>query len=190
MAGLFQLVRRPRTRQTTEIIKQELLTSYNKMRPSLQTAMNKELRNRGWRGHLPKIYTKVHISGRTYLVEVRVDRRTKAGKIFWWVDQGTMDEGNPATTYPIEPVTADFLQFMVPYQPQTIPASGSLSYNPGGEPQTVHTMHVNHPGIVPRHFSQAVLKVMKDRRNTKGFYRVTENAYRRGFRKAKKAGQI
>lgn len=190
MAILFDLVRRPRTRQTTAAIAQELLTTYQGMEPDIQADYNKELDSRGWKGQKPKIKLNVIVSGNRYVIEVKTDTRNIANRIFRWVDVGTMDEGDPNTTYPIDAVNVDYMTFDVPYQPQTYPPDGQLYYDPSEPVHTVRTAHVDHPGIKPRHFSQAVKARYKDRTYRKGFYRKTENAYRRGFRKAKRMGQL
>jgi hypothetical protein len=188
VAVLFKMVRRPRTRKTPEDIRKELRKAYEYiMWPAIEADLKQEVA--GWQNQ-PTFKFHMRISGRMYLVDVRVDRRTKAGKIFVWVDLGTMDEGNPATTYPIDAVNVPKMVFDVPYQPMTMPTPPDvLNYNPAAPIQTIATAHVDHPGIVPRRISERTFKKYRDRRNRKGFYRVTENAYRRGFRKVFRLGR-
>lgn len=189
MAMALKLIRRPRTRKTPEIIRRELRAAYAGMANDIERAFQKWFSSHDWRVS-PKVIVRIRVTGRTYVVSVHIDRRSKDGKIFFWVDLGTMDEGDPATTYPIEPINAPLLVFDVPYQPKSMPSDGVLNYDPSAEPRTLRMRHVDHPGIKPRHISQEILAVFKDRKNRRGFYRITENAYRRGFRRAKKAGQV
>lgn len=191
MGVMFDLIRRPRTRNTTAIIRQELEQAYRGMESDVQADYKEELESRGWKGQIPTIKLDVSVSGERYTVGVKIDSNVRANQIFLWVDRGTMDEGDPATTYSIDAVNVDYMTFDVPYQPQTMPPPEiELNYDPSEPVHTIRTAHVDHPGIKPRHFSQAVKARYKDRRYRKGFYRVTENAYRRGFRKAKRMGQL
>lgn len=184
MVVAFKLIRRPRTRQTPAIIKRELEKAYRQiLLPHIKDVLQKELFD--WKLK-PQFRFKIQISGKRYLVQVIVNTETHAGKVFMWVDRGTADEGSPGTTYPIDPVNAPALVFDVPYQPKTLPpVPPGLGYDLNEPSKTISIGHVDHPGIRPRRISEKMRKKVNNRRNRKGFYRVTENAYRRGFRKIK-----
>lgn len=179
MTLVMSLIRRPRTRIMRPVIKRELVNAYQPFKTMIPADFRKELE--GW-ASFPEFKVKIKVTGKSYSVTVHVDRRTKMGKIFWWVDQGTGLDGPKHATYVIEPVNADFLQFSVPYQPNTLPKE-PLRYNPGDSPHVVRSLHIDHPGIQARHISTKIMKKYRDRRNRQGFYRVTENAYRRGYRR-------
>lgn len=185
MPVLFDLVRKPRTRLTPNIIRDEIRKAYEtQLWPYVKQEMERPLQ--GW-AVMPEFKHKVSVSGRRYSFSVSVDRRTKMGKIYWWVDQGTGLEGPSGTTYVIEPVEAPVLRFQVPYQPSTFPPT-PLRYTPGPSERWITSGHIDHPGIQARNFSEQAYNKFKDRGNVKGWYRITENAYRRGFRKARKMG--
>lgn len=179
MAVMFELVRRPRTRIMRPVIRRELLQAYQPFKTMIPADIIKELQ--GWKAY-PEITVRIKVSGKRYTVSVHIDKRTKMGKIYWWVDQGTGLDGPQHSTYVIEPVVADFLQFDVPYQPNTMPTE-PLRYNPNEPSHTMRSLHIDHPGIQARNISEKVMRKYRDRKNRQGFYRVTENAYRRGYRR-------
>lgn len=179
MAVTMKLVRRPRTRQTPAEMRGHITASYNTLATAIIADFDAVVA--GWRNR-PVFMRVVHVTGVQYYIEIKVDRRTKAGKIFWWVDRGTGLHGPSGATYPIDAVNVEYMTFVVPYIPVTIPPTG-LDYNPMAEPRWVKTTHIDHPGIKPRRISARIMKKYKDRKFTGGFYRVTENAYRRAFRR-------
>lgn len=186
MATILSLIRRPRTRQMWPVIKQELQEAYcDILLPAVVAKYAEIAQFNKWAGK-PEIKMRTRISGQRYLVQFHVDIRTRLGKIFMWVDKGTGLEGPKHSEYLIVPKNAEYLAFDVPYHPYTYPPE-ALRYDPNAPSAFIKTQEVHHPGIQARRFSEQVLKWAKDRYNTKGFYRVTENAYRRGFRKVQRA---
>lgn len=183
MTTMMRLVRRPRTREMQDEIKKELQNSYKSIVwPALKADLEAQIATWNLK---PNFKYRINIRQKMYSFEVYVDRRTKAGQIYWWVDQGTGLEGPSKATYSIDAINAPILEFVVPYQPKTYPPV-SLRYDPMGPPTHVKVTHVDHPGIQARKFSEIAVAKCKDRSNSKGFYRVTENAYRRAFRKYSK----
>jgi len=184
MVGTLKLVRRPITRAFSLAIKNEILTAYNtQLAPYVKKTLEVQIKD--W-SSMPNFVIKAYASRNMYVFEVRVDMRTKMGQIYKWVDKGTGTKGPTGQPHAIMPINADFLQFTVPYQPKTYPPDGSVDYDVGAPEHVVRTGIVKDQAIKPRKFTEEAIKVFKDRRNTKGWYRITENAYRRGFRKAKK----
>jgi len=178
MGMVLKLERRPRTRQTPHEMRGEMHDAYDVMGTNVIADLDAEV---AAFTDPPKFKCNVIITENRYVLTITVDRRTKAGRVFWWVDKGTGLYGESGTMYSIEPIEADYLSFVIPYMPLTIPPDG-LNYDPLAEPKFIRTQHVDAPGIKPRKISEGVLKKYKDRKNTKGFYRTTENAYRRAFR--------
>lgn len=181
---VLKLVRRPSSRAFSQAIKDEIISAYKtQLAPYVQKVLLGQIS--GWKSK-PDFVIKVYASRNQYIFEVRVDMRTTMGKIYVWVDRGTGSEGPTGQPHPIDPVQAPFLQFTVPYQPATYPPDGVLNYDPAAPERVIRTLHVKDQAIKPRRFTEEAIKKFKDRHNTKGWYRITENAYRRGFRKAKK----
>lgn len=179
MAVTMKLVRRPRTRKTPAEMRGHITIAYNALATKIVADFDAKVM--GWRNR-PVFTQIVSVTGKQYFIKIKVDLRTKAGKIFRWVDKGTGLHGERGATYPIDAVNVDYMTFTVPYIPVTMPPSG-LDYNPMAEPRWVKVSHIDHPGIKPRLISAAIMKKYKDRKFTGGFYRVTENAYRRAFRR-------
>jgi hypothetical protein len=167
-----------------DIIKKELQAAYTGiMWPAMRADFEAQIAT--W-NIKPEFKYRINIRQNRYSFEVYVDRRTKAGQVYWWVDQGTGLEGPNRAPYSIDAKNVPFLQFDVPYQPKSFPPV-PLRYDPMSPLQHIKVTHVNHPGIQARKFSDQALAKYKDRSNSKGFYRVTENAYRRAFRKYSKS---
>lgn len=178
MGLVMKLERRPRTRQTPAAMRGEIRASYDRMGRNVTADLDAEVAGFD---NPPTFNYAVIVTEKRYTLNVTVDRRTKAGKIFWWIDRGTGLYGETRSTYSIDPIEADFLSFDVPHIPITLPPGG-LDYDPMAEPKWIRIGHVDHPGIKPRKISEGVTKKYKDRKYGKGFYRVTENSYRRAFR--------
>lgn len=175
----MKLIRRPRTRVTTRAVRKEIKAAYNVVGNDVIRDLNAMIA--GW-STKPKFQKKVFISakrGGQWRLEIRVDRRTRGGKRFTWVDQGTGLYGRRKRRYPIRPKRKKALSFRVPHRPKTLAPGQAM---PSGQAKTVVTQLVMHPGIRPRKFTARTVKKYSNRMNRKGFYRRTENAARRGFR--------
>ena len=134
----------------------------------------------------PEFKFKVHMGKRVWRLKVYVDRRTRAGKIYTWVDKGTGERGG-GKAYDIYPKKADILSFHVPYKPKTLPKSvGGTAppnygpVNPGPEADLL-LMHVHALGIRPRNFTAELKERMKDRTNTDGLKMRVDAAIKRGL---------
>lgn len=186
MPVIMQLERWPRTRKTPQLIREELERSYASiMWPAMEKDFKKDVSD--WVDP-PRFYYTMSVSGRLYRFQARVDARTRGGKHYVWVDQGTIDKGDKSGPGKVVTVkNAPFMVFTTPYQPKTIPETG-VTYDINAPRQfhkrKVVTMH----GIKPREFSKKILAKYKDRSNPQGFYLVTKNAYRRAFRRIPKTG--
>ena len=136
----------------------------------------------GWAEKPRFRYTSVPRKGALFAHIVRVDRSTPGGQHWWWVNYGTGEDGPQNAPYPIQPVQAPALKFVVPYQPKTIPPAG-LGYNPSAPRETVITQYVEHPGIRARDWSTALFKKYTDRHERYGFYQVIKRAGARAWAK-------
>ena len=181
----LRLVRRPRpaTVQHKEILDQ--------VGPELEDIAEdsiKELQSdvADWKTK-PLFKSKVHVGKRVWRIKVYVDRRTRAGKIYTWVDKGTGERGG-GKAYDIFPKNPNgLLSFDVPYKPKSSPkvVPGALSpnfgnVNPGPEAH-LRLGHVHAKGIRPRNFTEELRVRLKDRKNTKGLKMRIDAAIKRGI---------
>jgi hypothetical protein len=177
----MRLIRKPRTRGMNIIIRWELRRAYKtRLTPAIIEKYYDVAKLHLWDDE-PKFKVRIRIRRSQILVNVVLAKHHKGSQIFRYVDEGTMNEGDPNTTYPI--VASDPskpLTFTVPYQPLTYPPDG-LGYDISAPQEQIVAFVVHHPGIKPRRFSEEVKEWIKDRTNPDGFYRITENAYRRAF---------
>jgi len=138
----------------------------------------------------PEIKTEVKITKKRWQIKTKIDRRTRAGKRFWWVSAGTGLYGPKHRAYIIRPRRARALRFHLPHKPITLPAASytkrARALEPQGPEETVFTQKVTAPGIRPRNFHVRLQQHYNDRHWTGGFYRRSENAARRGLRKGRK----
>lgn len=139
--------------------------------------------------HQPKFSSKATVSDKKWQLEVKVNRREKAGKIYNWVDQGTAARGNvPGQPYPIVPKKKNkkgMLEFWMPHSPKTMP-NPEIPGFPSNEPlHLVRTPAVMHPGIYPRNFT-TVLKDKLKSGKPGSFRNVVEAAVKRALRKISK----
>jgi len=181
---VLKLVRRPRTREAQILIRKELRKELKYYYTYFPRELNKQLA--GWK-QKPTFKVRINIGAKVHTVEVRVDRRTRIGKIFGYVDQGTGIDGPKGQPYPIEPVNADMLIFDVPYQPATLPVE-PLRYNPNAPETTVTSLGLMHPGIQKRDFTGKVREPVDKRSGVPSFRRRCDKAYRKGMREASKLG--
>lgn len=89
-------------------------------------------------------------------------------------------KGGGQGMYP-RPGGAKLLQFVVPYQPGTLPVA-TLRYNPGAPPKFITKVKLMHPGIQYRGFSIKIKAKFENTAYSKGIYKVTKDAYDRAFR--------
>jgi hypothetical protein len=142
---------------------------------------------------LAEFKSKVHVGKRVWRIQVYVDRRTRAGKIYTWVDLGTGERGG-GEAYDIFPKNAPVLSFHVPYvpksEPKSVPGVTSPNFgpvNPGPEANLALT-HVIAPGIRPRNFTEELRVRMKDRKNTDGLKMRIDAAIKRGIYRIGRSG--
>lgn len=135
----------------------------------------------------PLFKSDVHVGKRVWRIKVYVDKRTRAGKVYNWVDKGTGERGG-GKAYDIFPKEPDgLLSFDVPYEPKTdpkiVPGVAPPDFgvvNPGPEGHLALT-HVRAPGIRPRNFTAELFARMSDRKNTDGLKMRIDAAIKRGI---------
>lgn len=134
----------------------------------------------------PQFKSKIHVGKRVWRIQVYVDRRTRAGKIYTWVDKGTGERGG-GKPYDIWPKNAPLLSFDVPYapksEPKVVPGTPPPNYGPvnPGPPAHLALTHVLAKGIRPRNFTAELTARMKDRSNKDGFKMRIDAAIKRGL---------
>lgn len=137
-----------------------------------------------WRNK-PRFIAKVIVRPGLIMVSVQADRRSKAGKIFVWVDRGTGIHGPKKRPYIIKPKNKPYLKFRTNYLAKTAPvAKGATSAKVNVGPGVsigpwVQTLKVVHPGIEARRITEAARNSLKP-----SFRRRVENAIRRGLYRA------
>ena len=194
MAIILNMLRRPRlsTVQHAEILA-EVKPALEKLAADTVKELQKDISE--WETQ-PEFRSEVKITKKQWKFAIKVDRRSKAGKIYTWVDRGTGERGDDPSgrAYDIFPKYADVLSFDVPYVPKTepyaVPGVPVIDYgavNPGPEAHLALPM-VHAPGIRPRHFTKYRVAILKDRSNNKGFKRTLDNAMKRGVRRIGKRG--
>lgn len=134
--------------------------------------------------HKPTFTSKITVSKGKWQMVIKYDARTRAGKVYRYVDEGTgMAGGYREDRYVIRPKKAKALHFFTPFIPKTqgrsgVPPMSSLM------PEAEHFRQaVLHPGIDPRHFNKELFEHLKSRRPG-SFRNVTEAAVKRGFRRS------
>lgn len=186
----IKLVRRPRSpkRMHNEVLN-EIRPTFEQLGDRMITRLNRDVAS--WRNK-PEFKRKVIVNTKRWQLTITTDRRTKAGKIWTWVDEGTGERGDdPAgEAYDIYPKHKKALAFNLPHIPKTIPAVlGGLDIpgivlSSGNEDQThVVRKHVHALGITPRHFSKSLKDEMKQRTRPGAFRSVTEAAIKRALRR-------
>jgi hypothetical protein len=135
----------------------------------------------------PQFWCKYAVGWDKWWVKFGVDKRTKIGRIYEWVNEGTATYvgGDP---YPIVPVNAQVLAFKIPHYPKTLPGFAGVGpfvvLDQGTVEQTdVRTKKVMHRGIRPRYFTKSLKRELSERGRVGGFRSVTDAAVKRGFRK-------
>ncbi len=185
----MKLIWRPRAlRRMTTSIRNEVRASWKLSAAAAVRTLEEDIAD--W-DEKPRFITKVVVSKKKWLMRISVDRRTKIGKIYMWVDEGTGLWGPKKAEYPILPVHAKALAFPVPYFPKTKrgttvrPTSPVVDYTGVNlEQHDVVVGGVMHPGITPRNFTDSLRKFMRDPTLVGGLKSITEAAVKRGFRKA------
>ncbi len=187
MPVIMELKRVPRTRPMYRAMVDEVRKEYEHLADDIIDDLYQML---GTWVNKPKVKKRIVVGRKRWAISLRVDGRTKSGQIFNYVDKGTGLWGKRHREYPIRPVHAKALAFTVPYNPKTLPPSYvtrlSRNVRAAGVPERVVTQFVLHTGIRPRRFTERLKRKYGNRKESKGFYRRTENAARRGLRRAGK----
>jgi len=189
----LKLVRKPRP---STVQHQEILDQVDEEMRSIAEDSIAELESdiSDWETQ-PDFKSDVHVGKRVWRLKVYVDRRTKAGKIYTWVDKGTGERGG-GEKYDIVPKKAPLLSFDVPYQPKTepkvVPGVSPPDFgpvNPGPEAHLALPI-VQAPGIRPRNFTAELMARLKDRTNTDGMKMRIDAAIKRGIYRIGKEGRV
>lgn len=128
-----------------------------------------------------------YAAGKVWWIRFGYDRRTKAGRIYTYVDRGTASYAG-GSPYTIRPRRASALSFVVPHKPKTTP--GIVGVGPGivrapgvVQQARVVTKKVTHPGVRPRNFQESLRDGLADRQKPGGFKSVTDAAVKRALRR-------
>lgn len=137
----------------------------------------------------PKFTKKFTIKRTLLAVDVTVDKRTKAGKIFTYVSGGTGKWGKSARPYKIRAKTRNGIPGKLKFQTNYIPKTEAVRPNARIAKANVgpgvavgpwrQADEVEHPGIEPRNFVDVAVNGLQP-----SFRRRIENAIRRAVRRA------
>lgn len=137
----------------------------------------------------PKFTKKLTIRRTLLAVDVTVDKRTKAGKIFTYVSGGTGKWGKNARPYKIRAKTRNGVPGKLKFQTNYIPKTEAVKPNAHIAKANVgpgvaigpwrQADEVEHPGIEPRHFVEVAVNGLQP-----SFRKRIENAIRRAVRRA------
>ena len=166
-----RLVRSPR--------RKSMLADYKRTKSVMRKAMEDhaktvkaefEVATADWQNQ-PRFIVRTTISPTEIRLTVRPDARTKAARIFGYVDKGTKP-------HIIRPVKAKALRFQWggpgSYRPKTAPAAQPLRLNSGAALETVFSQEVHHPGNEARLISERIERTTQPK-----FRRTVENTFRR-----------
>ena len=180
----LKLVRRPRP---PTVQHQEILDQVGPELESIVSDSIDELKDdiADWSTQ-PEFKFKIHVGKRVWRIKVYVDRRTRAGKIYNWVDKGTGERGG-GKAYDIYPKNSPVLSFDVPYapksEPKIVPGMSMPDFglvNPG-PPGHLALTHVTAKGIRPRNFTLELMKRLSNRKNKDGLKMRIDAAIKRGI---------
>jgi hypothetical protein len=131
----------------------------------------------------PRFSKNVTMTAKEWILQVKIDKRTKAGMIYNWVDKGTGSRGGHKD-YPIVPKKAGgMLRFSWPYAPRTMPNPGIPNFPHTDAVRGVVTKAVMHPGMYPRNFTNTMLTKLKNPKQVGGFRSTLEAAIKRAMRR-------
>lgn len=191
---VMKLVRKPRVRPIQRAVLDEVREEYNNMADDIIDELLHDVDD--WKSK-PKFTKQVTVSSRAWNILVKVDARTRMGKIWKWVNEGTGLHGPQHKAYPIYPKKARALHFFVPHYPKTLPTGPVigprivLAQGAAGQGEVfaakVDRPGQTHPGIRPRYFTESLLKILKSRSDRRGLKYRTDKAVKRGIRKGKRA---
>jgi hypothetical protein len=176
----LRLIRRPRA---ANMFQKDIQDEVRKALNTLGDTSIKDLTEQiaDWEDK-PKFSKNVAIATKVWTLQVKVDSRTKAGKIYNWVDKGTGSRGGHKD-YVIKPKKKNgMLRFSWPNHPKSMPNPGIPGFPQSDAVRGVITREVIHPGIYPRGFTNTMLAKLKA--NKSGSFRNTlEAAIKRAMRR-------
>ena len=162
-------------------VKKQIRPTYHAIADSYVAALNDLIRT--W-NEKPQFKIKVTV-GKTWRITIRYDKRTKMGKIFNWVDQGS-GSYRPGSGfgkwYDIVAKNKKYLYYELPANIKTVAASGRIAPSATAKPGVVIRKAVKHPGIDPRYFSEKAREPFRGR-GSGSFHGETEAAIKRGLRR-------
>jgi len=180
------LVRRPRAaRVQHNIILKEVRSYYNKLGNTMIKRLKKDVAD--WRLQ-PKFSKAVSVTRKKWSITIKCDRRTKAGKVYNWVDKGTGGKAGGSPYVIVPKRRGGVLSFDVPHIPKSVASAGGFGLpgvvmSPGKVTQKhVYAQKVVHPGITPRNFTLSLKNEMKERGRPGGFKSISDAAIKRGLR--------
>ena len=174
---LVRLIRKPKSsKRRTQLILEEVTVALNNFVPIVSKRLDEDVDE--W-DDKPKFNGKVYVSGKKWVLTMTTDKRTNAGKHYFWVDKGTGERGG-GQAYEIVPKKEGgrLGPFMVPHSPITMPNPSIPNFPSSDEPHMVAPFSVHAPGIYPRNFIKTAMTEFKPK-----FRLVVEAAIKRGLRK-------
>lgn len=180
----IKLIARPTSaKRRQELVRVEVKEALDKLGETSIEELNKQIAN--W-DEKPEFKSVVSVGERVWKFFIKVNRQTKIGKIFTWVDQGTGERGNiPKSPYEILPRKAKALKFIAPLPPKSMPYPTVAGFPKIGQPKEITTQAVIHPGIYPRNFTTVVKNFLRGR-HAGSFRNTIEAAVKRAYRKIEK----
>jgi hypothetical protein len=183
------LTRRPRAARVISAgIRSEVREAYRKFCEDAIKILKRDIAT--WNTK-PEFKYRVAAGEKIWYVSISVDKKTKAGRIYDYVDRGTGKNAGKGGLYPIYPRNTKALKFDVPTPTKSTPGiagiPGTVLASGISQQETVFSKKVMHPGIRPRNFTKSLKRVLNNREQVKGFRSVTEAAIKRGLRKNAKS---
>lgn len=177
----LRLIRRPRAaKMFQKDIQTEVRTALNTLGDTSIKDLNEQISD--WETK-PKFDKKVSIATKTWTLQVKTDMRTKAGKIYNWVDKGTGKRGGHES-YHIKPKKKNgILRFSWPNKPKSMPNPTIPGFPQSDAVRGVVTKEVIHPGIFPRGYTARMLAKLKNPKQVGGFRNTIEAAIKRALRR-------
>lgn len=160
------------------LLRQELRDEMTRAANALELLHEQSVR--GWSFEV-RFIKSISVTRNLIAALVRPDARTKAGKIYTYVDKGTGLHGPRQQAYKIPKfVTPDskLLKFRTNYQPKTKPVAKANAGPGTATGGWVTKQQVTHPGIEARKFSETYIE-----RLSPSFKRRIDNAIRRAVRR-------
>ena len=180
-AFALKLIRRPKASNSMrKAIQTEVRKTLTDLSGKIKTRMEQDVND--W-DEQPKLSVDIAVDNQKWQIVGKVDKRSKIGKIYGWVDHGTASRGDQkGDPYVIRPRSRNgVLRFEMPHSPKSLPNPAIPGF-PSKEPvHGVITQEVIHPGIYPRNFTKVIVEEYLGRKPG-SFKAVIDAAVKRAVR--------